>query len=71
MKEWIKTEGKPPACEDSMYWVFVEGEVKMCYLNDYSSFGGFSEDCWQTLSGDDFDFGGTMYIQVERPAPPF
>ena len=70
-EQWIITKTNPPKNANSMYWVFVEWEIKMCYLNDYSVlFGDSSKNCWQSSSGDDLDFEDTLYIEVERPLAP-
>ena len=65
MSEWISVEDETPTNEESMYWVFAFGVVKMCWLNEYPS-----QACWQCLSNNDFSMEGTKYIEVKKPNAP-
>lgn len=65
--DWLDPKKVKPESTTSMYWVRMpDGSVHMCYLNDYSSYGGAS-DCWQRLNNDDIPFNETQYIEIKKP----
>lgn len=67
MGNWIQTSEKEPTSTDGMYWVkFEDGNVQMCYLNDYKKFGGWS-NYWQDLGHDDHPMENTEYIFIKKP----
>ncbi|MER2493401.1 hypothetical protein [Catenovulum sediminis] len=65
--QWKKPEDVKPTNEKAFYWVRnSSGQVRICYLNDYSKLG-WRSDCWQTLGGDDVEMSGTHYIEILEP----
>jgi hypothetical protein len=66
---WVSVEDKEPSNTNSMYSVLTSNGPRWCYLNDYKSLGGH-RNYWQTMTGDDLEMSGSLYVEFPLPAPP-
>ena len=64
--EWIDSNSNWPENENSYYWVKINDKpVRLYHLNRYPNC-----DCWQDLTGNDYDVDGTAYIEIIKPETP-
>lgn len=67
---WVSVYGNAPENDQLHYWVlFPDGDIRMCYLNDYMQYGG-AINYWQDLSGTDISMIGTWYVEIKQPKAP-